>query len=89
MRIPDVEALHIGPIPASAFSGFIFTALEDHGGYLWQEVGADADAFRALSEIYAKWNADCERRTAERHARGEYTLTEKIEASLKIEKGEK
>lgn len=73
MAIPGVEALHIGPIPASAFSGFILTAFKEDGGYLWQEVGPDADAFRVLSKISAEWNADHERLTAERHARGEYS----------------
>jgi hypothetical protein len=79
MVIPAVEALYIGPISASTFSGFILTAFKEYGGYLWQEVGLDADAFRVLSEISAEWNADHERRTAERHARGEYTLAEMVE----------
>jgi hypothetical protein len=78
--IPAVEALHIGPIPASAFSGSILTAKED-GEYLWQEVALDTNAFRVLSDISAKWNADHERRTAERHARGEHTWGEIVEAS--------
>jgi hypothetical protein len=82
MVIPAVEALHIGPISASAFSGFILTAFKEHGGYLWREVGSDADAFRILSEISAKWNANHERRTAKCHASGEYTLAEILEQAV-------
>jgi hypothetical protein len=83
MVIPAVEALHIGPIPASAFSGFILTAFKDGGGYLLHEVASDADAFQILSEISAKWSAGHERLTAERHARGEYSLAELIEQSCR------
>lgn len=78
MFIPAVEALHIGPISTSAFSGFILTASEEHEGYLWQEVGFDADTLRVLSEIGAKWNAVLE----QRHAREGYTLAEKLEAAI-------
>jgi hypothetical protein len=84
MVIPAVEALHIGPISASAFSGFILTTFKEYEGYLWREVGPDADAFRVLSKISAEWNADRERRTAERHARGEYTLAEMVEAASRL-----
>lgn len=82
--IPAVEALHIGSIPTSAFSGFILIAFNEHGRYLWREVGVDADAFHILSEISVLWNADHKRLTAERHARGEFTLTEVVEASYNL-----
>ena len=82
MVIPAVKA---GPISASAFSGFIFTAPKECGGYLWQEVGPGPDAFRVLSTIGTEWNADDERRKAERHARGEYTLAEMAEAASRLQ----
>jgi hypothetical protein len=81
MVIPAVEALHIGPIPTAAFSAFILAAHDDRGGYLWHEVEASADALHVLSGIDADWNAAQVRRTLERRARGEYTLTETVEAA--------
>jgi hypothetical protein len=83
MVIPAVEALHIGSIPALAFDGFILTAFKSGGGYLLHEVAERVDAFRVLSNISAQWTADHERLIAERHARGEYTLAEMIEAKRK------
>jgi hypothetical protein len=82
MVIPAVEALHVGPISIAAFSGFILSAFGERDAYLWHEVPSGADAWRVLSEIAAEWQAEHDRRTAERHARGEYTFAELLEASL-------
>jgi hypothetical protein len=81
MFLPEVEALHIGPISSSAFSGFILVASAPTGGYLHHEAEVTAGVFRLLSEINAGWNTEHERRTAQRHARGEYTLEELVLAS--------
>jgi hypothetical protein len=86
MYLRGVEALHIGPIAASAFSGFILTAFKFGGGYyLSPEVAVDGDAFRVLSEMGAQWTADHDRLMMERHARGEYSLAEVVEASMRLE----
>jgi hypothetical protein len=82
MVIPAVEALHIGPISIAVFGGFILTAFGERDAYLWHEVPSGGDALRVLSEIAAQWQAEHDRRTAERHARGEYTFAELLEASL-------
>lgn len=83
MCIPDVEALHLGPISVSTFTGFILIATEK-GDYLWNEVvAAGAEALGVLSTIGAGWISEYERRTAERHARGEYTLAEELEAAIR------
>jgi hypothetical protein len=85
MVIPAVEALHIGSIPVSAFDGFILIAFKSGGGYHLHEVAERPDALRVLSDVGAQWTAARERLTEERHARGEYTLAEIIEASQKRE----
>jgi hypothetical protein len=82
MYIPCVEALHIGPISTSAFAGLILLASEN-GKYRWEEVGAGLECFRALLAVNEEWVADYERRTAERHARGDYTFAEAVEASIR------
>ena len=70
MIIPAVEALYIGQICTTAFSGYLLTAFGEMGGYLFQEVDVGADAFRILSQASTELNGDNERHTAERHARG-------------------
>jgi hypothetical protein len=82
MVIPAVEALHIGPISIAAFSGFILSAFGERGAYLWHEVPSGGDALRVLSRIAAEWQAEHDLRTAERHARGEYTLADFVDASF-------
>jgi len=80
MVIPAVEALYIDRIPTEAFSGFLMTAFGgEMGEYLFQEVDRGDDAFRTLSRISTDWTADHEKRVAERHARGDYTLSERLE----------
>ena len=69
---------------ADARWGYPRVYCKECGGYLWQEVGPAPDALRILSKIKAEWNADDERRKAERHARGEYTLTEMVEAAPRL-----
>ena len=80
MRIPYLEVLHTGSIPETAFEGFIFAA-ENAGGYCWHETTSDAAGLRDLFEIATKRKAKEERKRAERHARGEYTLAEMVEAA--------
>jgi hypothetical protein len=53
-------------------------AFTDDGDCRWHEVESGADAFRVVSEIYEKWSIDHKRQTAERHARGDYTLAEML-----------
>jgi hypothetical protein len=80
MVIPAVEALYTDRIPTAAFNGFLMTAFGDTGGYLFREVESDDDAFRILSQISTDWTAAHERRVMERHARGEYTISEMVES---------
>jgi hypothetical protein len=81
--IPYLEVLHIGSIPETAFEGFIF-APESGGDYCWHETTSDAAGLRDLLEIATKRTAKEERERAERHARGEYTLAEMVEAASRL-----
>jgi hypothetical protein len=80
--IPYLEVLHIGPVPESAFDGFI---LISPSADFWHETTSDAAGLKELLEIAGKWNAAAERELSERHARGEFTLAELVEASYKME----
>jgi len=82
MCIPAVEALHLGPISVKTFNGFILLTTEN-GGYLWNEVPVNPDAYCILSAISTGWISDYERRTMQRHARGEYSLAGRLEAAIR------
>jgi hypothetical protein len=74
MVIPAIEALHIGPIPASAFRSFILTAKDGCGGHLWHRVEASAaDVLSILSEVSDKWSVERQRCEEERRARGDFS----------------
>jgi len=77
MFVPAVEALYLGPIPTSAFGGYILAG----DGSRWHELEANEDVVPALSAIHAEWIADGERLAAARHARGDFTLDEIVRAS--------
>jgi hypothetical protein len=79
-----IEVLHIGPIPASAFNGFIMATTSSEDVRLSPEVRPGSDAFSSLSQVSATWMAEYEQRKAERHARGEYDLAELIAISKKL-----
>jgi hypothetical protein len=84
--IPYLEVLHTGSILETAFEGFIF-APENGGDYCWHETTSDAAGLRELLEIATKRKAEEERERAGRHARGEYTHAELVEASYNIKHG--
>lgn len=77
MLLPGVEAMHIGPVPVAAITGFILIAGENW----WQEMPRDDQSYERLSRLAAAWVSEYERDKAERHARGEYTLAELLEAA--------
>lgn len=85
MVIPAVEALHIGPIPVRTFSRFLLTAFDDEGEIRICERAPGGDVCGEFSEVSAAWNAEHQRLVDERHARGEYSLAERLtEASGRI-----
>jgi hypothetical protein len=86
--VPYLETLHVGPIPETAFDGLILAPV-NAGEYLWYETTSDEAGLRELLDITTKRKADEERERAERHARGEYTLEELVEASTKVMSGRK
>jgi len=79
--IPFLEVLHIGPVDENAFDGFVLLA--DRGS--WHETSSDRAGLNELSKIAAGWVTDAERKKLERHARGEYSHAELVEASYKAE----
>lgn len=85
MLIPAVEAIHIGPIPSSAFSGFILATFKNGGEILWHEAEHGSDPLVELSQIGAAWKAAHELRRAERKARGELDLAELVKASFETD----
>lgn len=77
MRVPAIEAIHLGPVPTSAFAGFILAARADNGSRLWQEF--DVGALDVLHTTATTWAAEDARQKANRHLCGEYTLAERLE----------
>lgn len=74
MYVPAVEAVHIGPIPASTFRGFILVGRDDAGKRLWTHFPVAAvDELQAAAK---EWFDQCEAARTERHARGDFTLAE-------------
>jgi hypothetical protein len=88
MCIPYLEVVHTDSVPEAAFQGFIF-APENGGNYCWHETTSDEAGLRELLEIATKRKADEERERTERHARGEYTHAELVEASYQSDAGGK
>jgi hypothetical protein len=81
--IPHVEAICRGRIPATSFGEFILTAFSGEG-IIWKEVAFDGDAFSVISSTAAAWRTEYERKQAERHSRGEYTLEEIVKKSFQM-----
>ena len=79
--VPEVEALYIGSIPASAFIGFILVAL--NGQLRWKEEEATADTISILTDIDRRWKAEKAQETAERHARGEHSWAEIVTEAIR------
>jgi hypothetical protein len=76
MYVPAVEAIHIGPIPTKAFTGFILIARGDSGQRLWRSFPVSA-----VDELYMTaqgWSKNNEAAKAERHARGDLTIAERL-----------
>lgn len=76
--VPYAEAIYLGSIPTSAFTGYLLT--DEAGRH--HEVEANDDAFRTLSEIDGEWTLDRKRRIAERVAKGEFVLEAAVKASF-------
>lgn len=76
VRLSSVEALHIGPILASAFDGFLIIGRGDPDRVVWAEPKSHDNPVPELQEIRARWEADRERSRADRWARGEYLLSD-------------
>jgi hypothetical protein len=84
MYLPGVEALHIGPIGVETFTGFILLSGEGQEYHCHEAAfNGEHEAIRAMSTTATEWTNDYERRTAERHARGEYTLAERLDQAIK------
>lgn len=79
MRIPAVEAIYLGPVSTSTIREIVLTATHDRGGYYWFEEQRGINAVEPLLQIAKSWQVEHDKRTAERHARGEYTLAETLE----------
>ena len=76
MRVPYLEAVHIGPVPARAFLGFHLTAYDDDGNLLSQEFDPGPDVAETMQAVIDTWTEEDTRRKAERHARGDMRLEE-------------
>jgi hypothetical protein len=82
MFLPAVEALHIGPIAIGAFDGFVLIGRGDLDACPWVEPKNLDDPVPELLEISARWEADREKRRAERWARGDFIgLSDLLEAT--------
>jgi hypothetical protein len=74
MYVPAVEAIHIGPISATAFTGFLLIARDDSGERLWQSF--PLSAVDELHMTAKDWSTNSEAAKARRHARGDLTIAE-------------
>lgn len=74
MYVPAVEAIYVGPISTSVFSGFTLVAMDDAGRNLWKSFPVAAvDEMQATS---TEWIEKSAADRAARHARGEFTIAE-------------
>lgn len=89
MVIPAVEAVHIGSLNASAFTGFLWHQYDDKGVPLWHEVELGDESLSALSAIETNWRANTKRDIKERHEREGFNLQELIEQSYNSDKSTK
>jgi hypothetical protein len=71
MRVPAIEAIHIGLVSTEAFAGLVLAGGTDDGKRLWEEF--DVSAVSTL-----KATADAAKRAA-RHAQGDFRLDEILE----------
>jgi hypothetical protein len=76
MRVPYLEAVHLGPVPARAFVGFCLTAYDDDRNFLSREFEPGPELSETMQAVIGSWTDEFTRRKAERHARGEIRLEE-------------
>jgi hypothetical protein len=74
MVIPDVEALHLGPISLDAFREFTLLDHPDSGGFRFRHF--DVRDCGSLFELAKAWQSENDGHAARRHAAGRYTLEE-------------
>jgi len=76
MRVPYLEAVYLGPVPARAFVGFHLTAYDDDRNLLSREFEPGPQTLKTMQMVIESWTEDYTRRKAERHARGDIRLEE-------------
>jgi hypothetical protein len=76
MRVPYLEAVHLGPVPARSFVGFHLTAYDDDRNLLSREFDPGPDLLETMQAVVESWTDEFTRRRAERYARGDIRLEE-------------
>ena len=79
MIIPDVEALYLRTVPASAFRELILLDRMDGGDHRYQSF--EVTGSEELLHLEAQWKAESEAKARARQVVGQPTLLEAVEAS--------